>query len=194
VAKKQFPKTVTPAGIAAYAYLNKPDTGGKYSDDKYKVDVVIDNDVDLSKVEAACHAAAEMEWGRVPKSLKMPITDGDTKTDKDGNPKEEFQGKMILRAKSQFRPGMVDAQRQPLPDNVWPASGDTIKISVICIPYKAGGQPGVALQLRNVQLLDKANRIGGNAADDFDDEDGYAAEPSSNQTDDDGTQSDVDDF
>jgi hypothetical protein len=51
VAKQKNARVVTPPAVAAYAWLSKPDEGKQYSDGKFKVTLVFDEDTDLSELE-----------------------------------------------------------------------------------------------------------------------------------------------
>lgn len=163
--RKKYPRVVTPAGVAAYSYIHKPDTKGQYADNKYKTTIIFPGDADMSKITAACVAAAKMEWGDKVKmsTVKLPIRDGDTKG------KEEFEGKLLITAKSKYAPGVVDSRREALADGVEVWSGDLIKVSCETYPCVIAGQKTITLQLRNVQLIEKRSRAG-TAADDFEDE------------------------
>jgi len=179
--KKNFIKVLTPVGVAAYAWIARPDSGHEFSDGKYKTTLTMDPSQPgvtegLAKLEAAVKEAAIAEWGKLPKVYRSPIKSGDDIADeKEG--KEDLRGMFQLTSKSKFQPGMVDAQRNELPEDVFVSSGDTIRISAVLIPYTAGGMKGVALQLRNVQLLEQRSASSG--GDEFDDEDGYSTEFSS---------------
>lgn len=205
--KKQFPIVVSPAGTAGFSYLDRPDSEGKYADDKYKTQIRYDDpNVDLSRVEKACRAAAKLEWGKVPEDLKMPF--GPSTRDED-------EGIIILKASSKFAPTVIDAKRNPLPEGVKVFGGDLIKLSAQTYPYEKTDQVievvngkkkrvtvktyGVSLQLRGVQLLEKRGGAGGSdATNDFEDEDEYEAiEDTSTDddfADDDAGGDDVDDF
>jgi hypothetical protein len=212
--KKQYIKVVIGPGVAAYSWLQKPDTGHKYSDNKYKVTVVTDGDYDTSDLEAKAKEAAKLHWGKVPEDLKLFIVNGDDVADNAKNKdkdKEEFRGKLLFTAKSKFQPGFVDAKRNELPEGVEVKAGDLIKVSALLYPYeqedemieKVGNKKvktkvttyGISLQLRNVQLLEKRNN-GGSAADDFDNEDGYegAAADDNDSSKGNGGKPNVDDF
>lgn len=179
MAKKQFIKVLSPIGTAAYAWISKPDEGHKYSDGKFKVTLIMDpNDPGvtegLAALEEKIQQAAIAEWGKVPKNLNNPLKDGDDIADeKEG--KDELRGMTLLTAKSKFQPGMVNAKREELPEDVYVRSGDTIRLSAVLIPYVAAGNKGVAIQLRNVQLLEQRESQGG-GANDFDEVDGYETE------------------
>lgn len=162
MAKQKFPVVVSPTGVAAFSYLSKPDTEGKYADNKFKVTLVLDGDANVDAIKKACLEAARIEWGPKinMKQVRMPITDGDTKG------KEEFEGKLLLVAKSKYQPTLVDRKREALAEGVNIFTGDMIKISGCCIPYTASGQKGVTVQLRAVMLVEK-RATAGNAAGDF---------------------------
>lgn len=214
--KKKLPKVRTSAGIAAYSYIHAPDTGKKFSDNKYKIDVVVDNDDPcILMIRERCDEAAVIEWGKKPKRLDYPLKDGDAIADaaKKKYPnepdyhKEEFRGKTLIRMKSKFQPSVIDAKRKELPKGVEIRAGDLVKASALCWPYEneekvknADGEIekvtvfGISLQFRGVQLLEK-RAIVNNAADDFDDEDDYDSPVARNdQSDDDDDSDDEDDF
>ena len=71
---------------------------------------------------------------------------------------------------------MVDAERKELPEDVFVSSGDTIRVSAVLIPYTAGGMKGIAMQLRNVQLLAQRSGNDSGGGDEFDDVSGYSTE------------------
>ncbi len=192
---KQFTKAVIGPGIAAYSYLAKPDTEGKYADGKFKVTLVVDQDAPwIEGFKAKCIEAAKKEWPKVKEaSIKLPFKDGDE------TGKEEFEGKFLITAKSKKRPTMIDAKRKALPKDVI-KSGDEVKISVTLNPCTPSGTKTVALWLNAVQLITK-NNSGYNAADDFEDEDGFeydaddeAEEDEDEESDEDGEDDDDGDF
>jgi hypothetical protein len=182
--KKFSVEVVSPKAIAAYAWVNKPDTGNQYSDDKYKVTLVFDGEADLSKLEAAAKEVADHDFPDVKfDDVKLPFVDGDTKAEKN----EEFAGKVLVTAKSQFKPGVFDAKRKALPKGIELRSGDVCKALLKAISYektetvveKVNGKRvesketvhGITFQLAGLQLLEKRNG-GGNAANAFEDEEG----------------------
>ena len=210
--KKQFRITLGPS-VAAFSYVHKPDTGGKFSDDKYKLTMPLDaDDPKIKEHEKVCKEAAKEKWGKVPKNLQLPFPE------KGG---EEFEGKVCPTPKSKFEPSVVDAKREELPDGVLVKAGDLVKAScgLYCyektekVKVKEGGKTktvnetvhGVSLQLRAIQLLEKRSGGKANAKDEFDDEDDYegladatadddAADNDDFDDDDEGGNDDPDDF
>lgn len=175
----------TPVGIAAYAYFMKADTEGQYADDKFKGQLVLDGDTDLSALEAKIKAfAAEVfaEDGAFDvDELKLPWGEG-------REDKEEFAGKIVLKASSKFKPKLVDTKRVDLPKSVKVLSGDKVRLVASLYAYKKTEKVkegkklidvvifGVSLQLMTVQLVEKRTGGGGNGGlDALDDIDGYEA-------------------
>ncbi len=162
--KKQYTVVVSPLATAAYAWLARPDEGQEFSDGKYKLTLVLDKsdpavEAFVRDIEAKAIAIGTEEFGKLPKAFRLPFKDGD-----DGG-KEEFAGKYLIVAKTKYQPGFVDAGKQPLAEETFPMSGDTVRASFALLPYKAGGGIGVSCQLRNVMLIEKRNNSGG--FDDF---------------------------
>ena len=167
----KLPTIRSPLGVAAFAWIANPDSGKKYSDDKYKVTLVLDKGND--EVEAFvktindAHAVA-----RGKKKTDFPVKDGDEKE------KEEFKGKWLLTFKSKYQPECVDSVRNPetgkftaLTGDWMPKSGDRIKVGFAMLPYEEGKNAGISLQLRAVQVIEKRARSGG-YGDAFEEEEG----------------------
>lgn len=160
---------VTPAGVAAYSWLKNPDVGKKYSDGKYKLTLVLDKEDD---------AAVEFCKKLVAMGAKKLIKNGDVIAEE--KDKEEFKGKYLITAKSKHQPKMIDAKRIELPSNVFPMSGDVVKIAIVPNEYEDGKWN---LYLNAVQLL-KKNARGFEAGDYFDEEDGFEAPAQTSNSDD----------
>ena len=164
MAKKQNTVLVSPVSQAAYAWLQNPDEGQEFSDGKYKVTLVLDkSDKDvkgfIKQLTDAADAEAEKEWGDKPKKMRYPYKDGDD------TGKEEFEGKWQIVCKTKFQPIFIGRDQKPLPEDTFPMSGDDVMASFALIPYKAGGLPGIAAQLRTVMLVEKRNHGSGGAGD-----------------------------
>ncbi|GGD03270.1 DUF2815 family protein [Pyruvatibacter mobilis] len=174
--KRELITTVIGPGIAAYTYIAKPDTQGKYADNKHKITLVVDQDAPfVEKFKAKCLEAAKREWPKAkPEKVVLPLADGDDRTDKDGNPKEEFAGKYLITAKTSKKTFQtVDAKRGAIPKSKIRA-GDEVKVSVTLNPCVVSGVKRVALWLNGVQLITK-NNDGGSFDTGFEDEEGYVA-------------------
>jgi hypothetical protein len=185
VAKQKNVRVVIPSGVASYAYLSKPDEKfPKNGKPVYKVSVIVDaGDERLEALEKACLEVASEKFPKVkPADFRMPFGP-------DEKEREEFEGKILIKTSTVFKPKLVDAKKNLLPASVMIFSGDVIKCVADLFPYestervKENGKTrnittrGVSLQLVAVQLLDK--RAGGGAEgglDMLDEEDGFVAE------------------
>jgi hypothetical protein len=99
--------------VFAYPHITSPDSEGKYADNKYKVDAVAD-----PKSKAMVQAQdivqnALKEFGLPKKGTNLPIK---RETEKDENGKKTETGKLVLKAKSQYAPVVVDAKGNPIPE------------------------------------------------------------------------------
>ncbi len=172
----KLPTIRSPIGVAAFAWIAKPDSGKKYSDDKYKVTLVLDKGVDANEEFVAMIEKAHIE-ARGKKKTDSPVKDGDEKE------KEEFKGKHLLTFKSKYQPDCVDSVRNPetkkftsLTGDQMPKSGDRIKVGFAMLPYEEGKNAGISLQLRAIQLIEKRARGAGYGEAFEEEEDGYVAE------------------
>jgi hypothetical protein len=179
--KEKLPTEITPAGVAAYAWLTKPDTGGEYSDDKYKVTLVLPkkgapNQAEIdSFIEDINERHAE---ARGNKKTDSPVKDGD---DKDN---ESFHGHWLITFKSQFQPKCVGKGNKELPENMAVFSGDYVKVAFAAAPYEKGKNAGISMRLNSVKLLEKRNR-GGDYGSVFDEDEGVEVDVSGDADDDD---------
>lgn len=168
---------VTPTGTAAYAYFHRADTKGQYANNKFKGQLVLDGDTDMSALEAKVREfAAEVFPDDDLSDLHLPWSEyaGD---------KEEFEGKIILKASTKHKPKVLDTKRKPLKKGVEARSGDEVRLVCTLYAYKKVEKVkegkkvidvtvwGVSLQLSVVQLVTK--RSGGGGEDLLDDIDGF---------------------
>jgi hypothetical protein len=168
-------KIVTPKGLAHFAYVNKPDTEGMYSDGKYKITVSFPADSEFVKtLEDKVQALLTEQYGdRIPRNANSPIKYGD---DQDNDKmRETMAGRVFIRAKTAKAPVVVDAKKQALPEGLTVFGGDTVKVAMTLAVYEAGSGKGVTAYLDAIQLLEKRN-AGGAGADAFGIEDGFSAE------------------
>lgn len=171
--KPQLPTVVSPKGIAAYCYLGKPDTEGKFADGKYKTNLRLKKGVGENEEFFKMICKAHDEAGG-PDNL-CPVKDGDTenakrvKKKKDERP--EWAGHYIAKFKSKYPPQLLQGKEE-LPAEKAPFSGDIIRVGFAILPYESGDNQGVALQLRAVKLLERRARqdYSGAFGDEDDDE------------------------
>lgn len=177
MAKVQLPKLISPVAVAAYAWLDKPDSKFAKTEDEanYKLTLVFDEDD--AEAQAFVQKISDLGQEIAPK-LKDPVKlKKGFKLVKESD-KDEFEGKILLECKSKYKPTLIDSARNELGDGAI-KSGDLVRASILVKPYPAFGS-GISLKLRAVQLIEKRNMGGGGGADDFDDyEGGYVADQTS---------------
>ena len=116
----------------------------------------------LSKIKAAMEEAKAKgqseKWnGKVPPNLKTPLRDGDA--EHPGEP--AYANKYFFNCSAKNRPGVVDAEINPIinPEDVY--SGCYGRVNVTFYPYDASGNRGIAAGLNHVQKLEDGERLGG---------------------------------
>jgi len=103
--------------------------------------------------------------GKIPAVLKGGLRDGDL--EKPDNP--EYKGMYFINANTWNRPGVVDADLNPIIDSSEFYSGCYGRASISFYAYDNKGSKGIACGLNNVQKLRDGDKLGGgsSAADDF---------------------------
>lgn len=93
------------------------------------------------------------------KALRLPLRDGDTEVDNDGNPK--YKGFYFFNANSSNQPGVIDAQLKPLMTKDEFYSGCWGRADVNFFPYNQAGNRGVGVGLNNVMKVKDDDRLDG---------------------------------
>ena len=114
--------------------------------------------------EDAKTANASVWGGTVPKMLKGGLRDGDAEKDD-----ATYAGHYFINANSNEKPGVVDADLNPILDPSEFYSGCYGRASITLYAYDTSGSKGIAAGLNNVQKLEDGNKLGGatSAAADF---------------------------
>lgn len=109
-------------------------------------------------------ANAAVWGGSVPKLLKGGLRDGDAEKDDPA-----YAGHFFINASSNEKPGIVDADLNPIIDTSEFYSGCYGRASITLYPYDTSGSKGIAAGLNNVQKLEDGEKFGGSttAAADF---------------------------
>lgn len=191
MSKAKNPRYVTPAGIAQYPYLTKPDT--KFNPDgEYKLKLEIPGEAAQDLVtfldeqqEAAVAKAKKENPGKKIKEGNSPYeVDDDT-----GKVVVNFKLKAKVTPKSgdpfEQRPAIFDAKGKPLQADAKIGGGSKVKVAYELVPYyTAIAGAGLSLRLKAVQVIKLVEYSGGASADafGFGEEDGYEAEDNSATT------------
>jgi hypothetical protein len=172
-------RVITPPGRLSFPSLFKKNNFGD-GDPRYEATLLFPKETDLSGLKHAIKGAVIAQWGpdksKWPKNLKMPLRDGDEKSDRDGYP-----GNFYFTARTVQKPGVVDQKRNPIEEESGEVYGGCwvrAAVNVKAFVYRGkGGQgapinQGVSIYLGNVQKVRDDTPFGAmNRApeDDFDD-------------------------
>lgn len=162
--------------IMSYLNVNEPKVPLGGGTPKYSVSLIIpkSDTVTVAKIRAAIQAAYEEGQSKlkgnskfVPalEDIKTPLRDGD----KDRKGDEAYQNSWFVNANSTTKPGVVDADRQPILDSSELYSGIIGRASINFYAFNSNGNRGIACGLNNIQKLSDGTPLGGHsrAEDDF---------------------------
>ena len=162
--------------IMSYLNVNEPKVPLGGGTPKYSVSLIIpkSDTVTVAKIRAAIQAAYEEGQSKlkgnskfVPalEDIKTPLRDGD----KDRKGDEAYQNSWFVNANSTTKPGVVDADRQPILDSSELYSGIIGRASINFYAFNSSGNRGIACGLNNLQKLSDGTPLGGHsrAEDDF---------------------------
>lgn len=163
-------KVITGKVRMSYAYVFEPKSING-SDPKYSVSLIIpkSDKATIEKIKAAIELAKKEGvtklGGKIPANLKTPLRDGDI----DRSDDEAYANSYFINANSTVRPGIVDANLQPIIDSTEFYSGCYGRASIVFYAYNANGNKGIACGLQNLQKLEDGEPLGGRsrAEDDF---------------------------
>lgn len=169
--------------VFSYLTVNEPKAPMGGGTPKYSVSLLIpkSDTTTYDKIQAAIQAAYEEGQGKlrgtgksVPKleDLKLPLRDGDKKDD------PNYAGCWYINANSTTKPGVVDADCNPILDSSELYSGIIGRASITFYSFNSSGNRGIACGLNNLQKLADGTPLGGHtrAEDDFaglDDDDDF---------------------
>jgi hypothetical protein len=163
-------KVITGKVRLSYVNVFEVNDKGKYStailipkSDKATIDK-IKAAVDAVKAEPK---SSQIWGGKFLASFKTPLRDGDTDRDVEKNP--EYKGCYFVNCNSGQKPGVVDAQLNPIMDKSEVYSGCFARVSINFYAYSVDGNKGIAAGLNNVQKLADGDSLSGRARaeDDF---------------------------
>lgn len=185
VARMLNPTKVITGPRTRWSYANvwdpKSINGG---DPKYSVSLIIpkSDTKTIAKIETAIQAAYEEGESKLRGNgktvpalsvLKTPLRDGDRERPDD----EAYKNSYFINANSASKPGIVDADRNPILDRSEVYSGVYGRASVNFYAFNSNGNKGIACGLNNLQKISDGEPLGGKsrAEDDFatDDEDDF---------------------
>ncbi len=128
---------------------------------------------DLSEMKAKADAIGMEKWGSKYEEIKAE--EGFLSPFKDGNKKKkvaDFKGRIIVNAKTNYRPGvveMINNKPEPIIDPLEFYAGVYAAATVHFYAYDKEGNTGISCGLENLCKTREGKRLGGatSAADDF---------------------------
>jgi hypothetical protein len=155
-------KVVTGKVRFSYAHVFQPQTPNEGGTPKYSVSLIIPKS-DKETIEKINKAVEEAKkeyatiWGNtVPKGLKGGLRDGDAEKDDPA-----YENSYFINANSTQKPGVVDADLNPIMDVSEFYSGCFGRASISFYGYNSNGSKGVGCGLNNVQKLEDGEKLGG---------------------------------
>ena len=162
--------------VMSYLNVNEPKVplGGGLP--KYSVSAIINKSdtATIEKIRSAIRAAYEEGLnklrdfdGTIPalKDLKLPLRDGDVERPGD----EAYENAWFINASSTSKPGIVDANLEPIRESSELYSGIIGRVSISFYAFNVNGSRGIAAGLNNIQKLADGKPLGGHSRpeDDF---------------------------
>lgn len=170
-------KVITGKVRFCYANVFEPTAMQEGGDKKYNVAVLIPkkDKATIEKINKAVENAIQAGIDKVGKNgkpvanLKMPLRDGDEERPDDA----AFAGCYFVNCTSQRKPGVVDADLNPIMEKEDFYSGCYGRVSINFYAFNVSGNKGVAAGLNNLQKLEEGERLAGgsSAEEDFSDDD-----------------------
>lgn len=172
-------KVVTPVFRANWINVFKPresmEAGKK---PQYSVTCLFKKGENLDVLKEAANKAIIEAWGadktKWPKEMKLPFKDQGValKTRDDGTeylPNGYEKGAVYFEAKTVNKPGVVDANAQPILDETELYSGCYMRASVVFKAYDYLGKKGITVYLQNLQKVKDGESLAGKtrAEDEF---------------------------
>lgn len=141
------------------------------SNPKYSVSLIIpkDDTVTVEKIKKAIQAAYEEGANKlkgngksVPPfaAIKSPLRDGDVERPDD----PEYANSYFINSNNSQKPGIVDADRQPIITRSEVYSGVYGRASINFYAFNTNGNKGIACSLNNLQKISDGEPLGGHAS------------------------------
>ena len=165
-------KVITGKVRFSYAHVWEATAIDEGQKPKFSVSLLIpkSDKITIGRIQRAVEAAkqqgkASKYGGKIPANLKLPLRDGDEERPDD----DTYKGHYFVNALAVTRPGIVDANRDPITDKEEFYSGCYGVASVNFYPFNTSGNKGVACGLNNLMKTADGEPLGGrqSAEDDF---------------------------
>lgn len=162
-------KVLTPKFRVSFPALFEARLNQLSKKNEFGVMMLFPKGTDLTDLKKLAQKVAIDKWGKkMPKKLRSPFRDGNEKYEESG--REEYKDCIYINAKSQYKPGVVGPDVQPLIDPGEVYGGCWGRATVTAYAYDTMGNQGVSFSLQNFQKLADDSPFGGarsKAEDDF---------------------------
>lgn len=163
-------RVITPPFVLSFPHIFKPKASRSTGNEEYSCTMYFDKEKsDMSKIEAAIEQVITDQFKGKKAGLKLPIRDADDETD-NYSTYDGTEGCWVLSAKSVYKVGVVDANREDIIDPSELYSGCICRASITAYDYNVDGNKGVSFALNNIQKLADGTPLAGTgqkAADEF---------------------------
>jgi hypothetical protein len=160
------------AGPVRLSYLSvfTPRRNDLRNEDEYSVVLLfpkskhdhVDGPAEAKAVNAAIKAVAAAKFGETVKKYAVPLKDGDTETNGNGDPKHPGYWYLSARSKAEYSITLIDGAKREARADDW-TSGDWALVKLSLYAYDFQGRKGVGCGLRGIQFLHKDEPFGGTA-------------------------------
>jgi len=152
---------LTPYFRAGFISVFKPSKPqGSAQDPKYSIRALFPPTTNLAEMKKAAETVAKEKWGdKVPKALRSPFR----RNEELENPVPGIGDDWIVMtfsASADKRPGIVDAKRNDIIDEIEVYSGAWFRAQVRPFAYDNNGNKGVSFGLQNVQKVKDDEPLG----------------------------------
>jgi hypothetical protein len=177
MAQALFQKYLTPAGIAQYPALTKPDT--RFNDDGvFKTTMIFEDTKEIRALIEKLEGVRDEFYGELEAKKRKTYKVADVYENELDDAGEET-GRLIMKFKLNHivrpkgkepftqHPNLFDCSKPPVAlKGVNPWSGSTLKIAGEIVPYAMASSKtvGVSLRMKGVQVIDLVEGSGANAA------------------------------
>ena len=144
----------SPIGRLSFPSLFEP-KGFNGSDPKFQTIVIFEEGEALDELKEMIEAKMIEKFGKIPPIWNNPIKAGETKLTKDGDVRPEFAGRLFITCKSKEddAPAIVNEQVEPVTNPSEVYGGCKARVLLAPYAYDVGGNKGVSLYLKGVQLV-----------------------------------------
>ena len=153
---------ITPEFRVSYPQVLQSKLNDLNGKQEYSCVALFAKGADLKALKTNAQAAAKEKWGdKIPAKLKSPFRDQGEKEKEGKLPDGLEAGAIFLTLKAQHRPGLVDANLQPIIDASDFYAGCWARAQVRAYAYDQKGNVGVAFGLQNLQKMRDGDSLGG---------------------------------